>query len=133
MLGPGEGRSGEPAHVGGKVLDGGECRRADHHVAKLLASIAKTNVLVIDDWGVSMLSAENRRDLLKFIEDRHRLSSTIVTSQLPVKSWHAVIADTTLADAILDRLVYIAYQLNLEGESMRKTRGPLNQTDHFTP
>ena len=92
-----------------------------------------TSVLVIDDWGVSKLSAENRRDLLEIIEDRHGLSSTIVTSQLPVKSWHAVIGDPTLADAILDRLVHSAYQLNLEGESMRKTRGPLNQTDHFTP
>ena len=56
-----------------------------------------------------------------------------MTSQLPVKSWHAVIGDPTLADAILDRLVHNAYQLNLKGESMRKTRGPLNQTDHFTP
>ena len=107
--------------------------RADGRYAKLLASIAKTSVLVIDDWGVSKLSAENRRDLLEIIEDRHGLSSTIVTSQLPVKSWHAVIGDPTLADAILDRLVHNAYQLNLEGESMRKTRGPLNQTDHFTP
>ena len=95
--------------------------------------IAKTTVLVIDDWEVSKLSAENRRDLLEIIEDRHGLSFTIVTSQLPVKSWHAVIGDPTLADAILDRLVHSAYQLNLKGESMRKTREPLNQTDHFTP
>jgi DNA replication protein DnaC len=56
-----------------------------------------------------------------------------VTSQLPVKSWHEVIGDPTLADAILDWLVHNAYQLNLKGESMRKARGPLNQTDHFTP
>ena len=107
--------------------------RADGRYAKLLTSLAKTSVLVIDDWGVSKLSAENRRDLLEIIEDRHGLSSTIVTSQLPVKSWHAVIGDPTLADAILDRLVHNAYQLNLKGESMRKARGPLNQTDHFTP
>ena len=106
--------------------------RADGRYAKLLASIAKTPVLVIDDWGVSKLSAENRRDLLEIIEDRHGLSSTIVTSQLPVKSWHAVIGEPTLADAILDRLVHNAYQLNLKGESMRKTHGPLNQTDHVT-
>ena len=87
--------------------------RADGRYAKLLASIAKTNVLVIDDWGVSKLSAENRRDLLEIIEDRHGLSSTIVTSQLPVENWHAVIGDPTLADAILDRLVHNAYQPNL--------------------
>ena len=104
--------------------------RADGRYAKLLASIAKTTVLVIDDWGVSKLSAENRRDLLEIIEDRHGLRSTIVTSQLPVESWHAVIGDPTLADAILDRLVHNAYQLKLTGESMRKTRGPLTQPDH---
>ena len=105
--------------------------RADGRYAKLLASIAKTNVLVIDDWGVSKLSAENRRDLLEIIEDRHGLSSTIVTSQLPVENWHAVIGDPTLADAILDRLVHNAYQLNLKGESMRKTRGPFTQSDQL--
>ena len=105
--------------------------RADGRYAKLLASLAKTNVLVIDDWGVSKLSAENRRDLLEIIEDRHGLRSTIVTSQLPVQNWHAVIADPTLADAILDRLVHNAYQLNLKGESMRKTRGPFTQTEHL--
>ena len=104
--------------------------RADGRYAKLLASLAKTSVLVIDDWGVSKLSAENRRDLLEIIEDRHGLRSTIVTSQLPVESWHAVIGDPTLGDAILDRLVHNAYQLNLKGESMRKTRGPLTQGDH---
>ena len=104
--------------------------RADGRYAKLLASLAKTAVLVIDDWGVSKLSAENRRDLLEIIEDRHGLRSTIVTSQLPVESWHAVIGDPTLGDAILDRLVHNAYQLNLKGESMRKTRAPLTQGDH---
>ena len=68
----------------------------------------RTRVLVIDGWGVSDLSAENRRDLLEIIEDRHGLSSTIVTSQLLVENWHAVIGDPTLADAILDRLVHNA-------------------------
>ena len=104
--------------------------RADGRYAKLLASLAKTALLVIDDWGVSKLSAENRRDLLEIVEDRHGLRSTIVTSQLPVAKWHAVIADPTLADAILDRLVHNAYQLNLKGESMRKSRSPLTQGDH---
>ena len=106
---------------------------ADGRYAKLLASIAKTSVLVIDDWGVSKLSAENRRDLPEIIVDRHGLRSTIMTSQLPVESWHAVIGDPTLEDTILDRLVHNAYQLNLKGESMRKRRRPLYQNDHFTP
>ena len=65
--------------------------RADGRYPKLLASIAKTAVLVIDDWGVSKLGAENRRDLLEIIEDRHGIRSTIVTSQLPVENWHAVV------------------------------------------
>ena len=105
--------------------------RADGRYAKLLTSLAKTSVLVIDDWGVSKLSAQNRRDLLEIIEDRHGLRSTIVTAQLPVDSWHAVIGDPTLADAILDRLVHNAYQLNLKGESMQNARGPFTQSDHL--
>ena len=104
--------------------------RADGTYPKLLASLAKTEVLVIDDFGLAKLSAENRRDLLEIIEDRHGVRSTIVTSQLPVAKWHAVLGDPTLADAILDRLVHSAYQLNLKGESMRKKRRPLTQTDH---
>ena len=78
--------------------------RADGRYAKRLASIAKTRVLVIDDWGVSKLSAENRRDLLEIIEDRHGLSSTIVTSQLPVKSWHAVIGEGSADKAFQEAL-----------------------------
>ena len=104
--------------------------RADGTYPKLLASLAKSEVLVIDDFGLAKLSAENRRDLLEIVEDRHGVRSTIVTSQLPVGKWHDVVGDPTLADAILDRLVHSAYQLNLKGESMRKRRRPLTQTDH---
>ena len=78
----------------------------------------------------SKLSAENRRDLLKITEDRYGIRSTVITSQLPVENWHDIVGDPTLADAILDRLVHSAYQLNLKGESMRKRRQPLTQTDH---
>ena len=85
---------------------------------------------MLDDFGLAKLSAENRRDLLEIIEDRHAMRSTIVTSQLPVEKWHGVVGDPTLADAILDRLVHSAYQLNLKGDSMRKRRRPLTQTDH---
>ena len=81
--------------------------------------------------GVEASAPRTARDLLEIIEDRHGLSSTIVTSQLPVENWHAVIGDPTLADAILDRLVHNAYQLNLKGESMRKTRGPFTQNEHL--
>ena len=104
--------------------------RADGRYPKLLASIAKTEVLVIDDWGLAKLNAENRRDLLEIIEDRHGIRSTVATSQLPLEKWHDVVGDPTLADAILDRLVHSAYQLNLKGESMRKRRPALTQTNH---
>ena len=102
--------------------------RADGSYPKRLASLAKTEVLVIDDFGLAKLSAENRRDLLEIIEDRYGIRSTVATSQLPVEKWHDAIGDPTLADAILDRLVHSAYQLNLKGESMRKRHRPLTQT-----
>ena len=70
-------------------------------------------------------NAENRRDLLEVLEDRHDNRSTIATSQLPIEEWHAVIGDPTLADAILDRLVHNAYKINLKGESMRKRQSKL--------
>ena len=104
--------------------------RADGRYPKLLASISKTELLIIDDWGLAKLSAENRRDLLEIIEDRYGIRSTVVTSQLPVDKWHDVVGDPTLADAILDRLVHSAYQINLKGESMRKPRRALTQTSH---
>ena len=104
--------------------------RADGSYPRRLASLAKTEVLVIDDFGLAKLTAENRRDLLEIIEDRYGIRSTVVTSQLPVEKWHDAIADPTLADAILDRLVHSAYQLNLKGESMRKRHRPLTQTGH---
>ena len=104
--------------------------RADGRYPKLLASLAKTELLVIDDWGLAKLNAESRRDLLEIIEDRYGIRSTVVTSQLPVEKWHDIVADPTLADAILDRLVHSAYQINLKGESMRKRRQPLTHTDH---
>jgi DNA replication protein DnaC len=92
---------------------------------KLLNQLAKIDVLALDDWGLSGLNAEQRRDLLEILEDRHDRRSTIVTSQLPLDQWHGFIGDPTLADAILDRLVHNAYKINLKGESMRKKKAKL--------
>jgi DNA replication protein DnaC len=75
---------------------------------------------LLDDWALAPLSDENRRDLLELLEDRHDRRATIVTSQLPLEHWHEAIAEPTLADAILDRLVHNAYKIVLKGESMRK-------------
>jgi len=96
--------------------------KGDGRYTRLMRSLAKTNVLVIDDWGLATLSDTERADLLEVLEDRHNIQSTIVTSQLPVKHWHEVIGNATLADAILDRLVHNAYTIELKGESMRKTK-----------
>ena len=94
--------------------------KGDGRYPKLLASLAKTDVLILDDWGLSELDAGQRRDLLEILEDRHDVRSTLITSQLPIDKWHQIIGDPTLADAILDRLVHNAYKINLKGESMRK-------------
>jgi DNA replication protein DnaC len=87
---------------------------------KLMTALAKTDVLILDDWGLAPLSDDNRRDLLELLEDRHDCRATIVTSQLPVEHWHEAIGEPTLADAILDRLVHNAYNIALKGDSMRK-------------
>ena len=102
--------------------------RGDGSYAKLMTRLARTDVLVLDDWGLSKLNAEQRRDLLEILEDRHGARSTVVTSQIPLDQWHELIGDPTLADAILDRLVHNAYKLNLKGESLRKKRTQLTAT-----
>lgn len=98
--------------------------RGDGSYAKLLAKLANTDVLVIDDWGLAPLTDESRRDLLEIFDDRHGTRSSIITSQLAVKHWHDSIGDPTLADAILDRLVHQAHTLDLDGESLRKKGKP---------
>lgn len=97
----------------------------DGRYSKLLTQLAKTDVLVLDDWGLALLTDAARRDLLEILDDRHGHRSTLVTSQLPVTNWHESIGDPTLADAILDRLVHNAHQLILTGESMRKRKNSL--------
>lgn len=99
--------------------------KADGRYDKLLRSIARTDLLVFDDWGLTKFVKEQRHDLLEILEDRHGLRSTLVTSQLPIKHWHEIIADATFADAILDRLVHNAYKLILKGDSMRKKQSKL--------
>lgn len=88
----------------------------------MLKQLAKAELLVLDDFGLTPISEQTRRDLLEILDDRYDRRSTIVTSQLPVDQWHAYLNDPTLADAILDRLVHNAYRLTLKGESMRKQK-----------
>lgn len=96
--------------------------KADGRYRRVLAAYARIDLLVIDDWGLASLTEEQRRDVLEILEDRHDLRSTLIASQLPIEKWHKVIADPTLGDAILDRLVHNAHKLSLKGDSLRKKR-----------
>ncbi len=96
--------------------------RADGTLDKLLRKIARTDVLIVDDWAMNPLAETERRDFYEICEDRYDNRSTILTSQLPVAHWHEQIGDPTTADSILDRLVHNAYRIELEGASMRQQR-----------
>jgi DNA replication protein DnaC len=101
--------------------------RHDGRYSKLLAPITKCEVLILDDLLISPLTRDEQRELLEIVEERYDRKATVITSQLPVKSWHDAMQDPTLADAILDRLVHNAYKLELKGESMRRKRSMLDQ------
>src|ERR671930_562665 len=101
--------------------------KGDGRYGKVLTTLAKTDLLILDDWGLAPPSDENRRDLLEIVEDRHDCRATLVTSQLPVEHWHEALGDPTLAEAILDRLVHNAYKVTLQGESMRKRHAQLTR------
>jgi len=103
--------------------------RADGSYARMLAKLATTSVLVIDDLGMAPMTQAERNDLLEVIEDRHGAASTVITSQLRVEHWHEVIGDPTIADAILDRLVHNAHKIMLQGDSMRKKKSSLTQKE----
>ena len=111
-----------------RLLQQLDIAKGDGRYGKLLKSFAKTNLLVIDDWGLKKLIKEQSHDLLEIFEDRHCLKSMLITSQLPVDHWHEIIGNPTLADAILDRLVHNSYRINLKGESMRKKKSKLTKT-----
>lgn len=93
---------------------------ADGSYARLLARLAKVDVLVIDDWGLAPTADRERRDLLEIFEDRHGARSTIITSQLPTAKWHDYLGDPTIADAVCDRILHNAHRLVLKGPSRRK-------------
>ena len=98
--------------------------RADGRYARTLRQIAKVDLLILDDWGPETLTADQRRDLLEIIDDRHEMRSVIITSQVPVEQWYEIIGNPTIADAVLDRLVHNAYRIELTGESLRKKQNP---------
>ena len=97
--------------------------RGDGRHPRLLRSLARAELLILDDWGLEPLDAAARHDLLEILEERYGRRSTMITSQLPVERWHEIIGDPTYADAIMDRLVHNAHRVELTGESMRRVRG----------
>jgi len=99
--------------------------KGDGRYIKMLASFAKTDLLVLDDYGLAKLTREQRHDLLEILEDRYGVRSTLVASQLPIEHWHEQVGDPTLADAIMDRLVHNAHKIQLKGGSMRKKNSNL--------
>ena len=101
----------------------------DGSYPRLMNQLLKTDLLILDDWGIQKVSAAQRNDLMEVIEDRHGRRSTLIASQLPTEYWHEYIGEATLADAILDRLLHGAHRLNLTGESLRKTSSKLTERD----
>jgi DNA replication protein DnaC len=110
-----------------RLLDELAQARADGSHFQLLRRLAKTDVLIVDDFGMEVLSAAQRKDFLEVVEDRYGTSSTVITSQLDPKNWHPVIGDETIADAVCDRLVHNAPRVKLTGESIRKVKGDLTK------
>ena len=96
--------------------------RGDGRHARLVRSLGRADLLILDDWGLEPLDAGARHDLLEILEERYGRRSTVISSQLPVDRWHGVIGDPTYADAILDRLIHNAHRIELSGESLRRTR-----------
>lgn len=105
-----------------KLLLRTKMARLEGTINKLFAKLAKTDLLIIDDFGLTYLEQHQRMDLMEIIEDRHGQNSLIIASQLPVANWYDIIGEETIADAILDRLVHTSHRIELKGDSLRKKR-----------
>ena len=105
-----------------KLLLKTKISRIEGTIVRLFENLAKTDLLILDDFGLTRLEQQQRLDLMEMIEDRHGKSSTMIASQLPVANWYDIIGEETIADAILDRLVHTSYRIELKGESLRKKR-----------
>lgn len=110
-----------------KLFRGLQQAHADGSFTKLLKSVQKARLLIVDDLGLASVGPKPYRDFLEILDDRNGTGSTLITSQFPLAQWHDMIADDTVADAILDRLVHKAYRLELKGESLRKTKTPAEE------
>ena len=105
-----------------RLLDEINIAKANGSYVKLLASYAKYDLLLFDDWGLSPMTADESRNILELVEDRYDRKSSIITSQLPPDKWFELMPDPTIADAILDRLIHRSHRLKMKGPSMRKLK-----------
>jgi DNA replication protein DnaC len=112
-----------------RLLEALGLARGDGRYGRMLKTLARVQLLILDDWAITPLTAEQRRDLMEIVDDRHDRASTIVTSQVPVELWHEHIGNPTIADAVLDRLVHGANRIELKGESMRKLKAAKAKLD----
>lgn len=103
-----------------KLLMETKMARIDGSFLKLFARLAKTHLLILDDFGLVHMDQQQRMDLMEIIEDRHGRFSTIIASQLPVSNWHEIIGENTIGDAILDRIAHTSHRIELKGQSLRK-------------
>ena len=97
--------------------------RGEGRHSRLIAALERINLIILDDWGPEPLTADQRRDLLEIVDDRYDKGSLLITSQVPVPQWHDIIADPTLGDAILDRIIHNAHRIQLKGDSLRRRAG----------
>jgi DNA replication protein DnaC len=112
-----------------RLLEGLGIARGDGRYARTLKNLARVQLLILDDWAITPLTGEQRRDLMEVVDDRHDRASTIITSQVPVDHWHEHIGNPTIADAVLDRLVHGAHRLDIKGDSIRKLKAEKARLD----
>ena len=116
-------------HRVSRLLEALALSRADGSHRTLTSKLAKAQLLVCDDWGLTTLTVAQAQDVLDVLEDRNGSGATMIVTQVPVDEWHGRMGDPTIADAILDRLVHGAHRIDLRGESMRKLRAGRTGTD----
>lgn len=103
-----------------RLLEEIKIARLEGSYTKTIQKLSRINLLILDDFGVTPLKADELSDLFEVIEERTLTGSTIITAQLPVKDWHSYLGNATIADAMMDRLIYAAHRIEMKGESMRK-------------
>ena len=112
-----------------RLLEALEIARLDGSLVKFRTRIAKSSLLIVDDWAICPITAKGRQDIFELFEDKTEAGSLLIASQLPVNEWHSYIKEPTIADAMIDRVVHHSHRIEITGESMRKLKGKLEEID----